>query len=416
MSEPIVRAKGLGKRYRLFERPGDRLKELLSPTRRRYHREFWALQELDLEVSRGECIGLVGANGAGKSTTLKLLAGKLRPTTGSAEVRGRLSSILELGTGFQPHLTGRQNAFVSALFMGLAPWEADAHVEKIIEFAEIGAHADQALSTYSSGMQARLAFAALTTLDPEVLILDEALATGDARFAAKCNDYLRALCRSGCTTIIASHDVRFLVGTCDRLVWIDKGRKVADGAPATIVQRYLDAAGAVTVTDDAFRPKQVVLRLEPADPSDTAGFLVHALHWVDAAERLLGQHYVGDDASWPGLLAGAAAAGFTAEGARAGWGPAEMTPETYLLRACRPPAGGAAYVTLPVPASPSPVPTGLRVVLKNVAACDAVFSLLVDGRWVELGRAGRAGPPEHLWRPHTFDLRGALSPRRRDAT
>ncbi len=406
---PIVKARGLGKRYRLYDRPGDRLRELLSPTRRRLHREFWALQDLDLEVQRGECVGLVGSNGAGQSTTLKLLAGKLRPTTGAAEVHGRLSSILELGTGFQPHLTGRQNACVSALFMGLAPWEADRHVDRIIEFAELGEHADQPLSTYSSGMQARLAFAALTTVDPEVLILDEALATGDARFAQKCNDYLRALCRSGCTTIIASHDIRFLATTCDRVVWIDRGRKVGEGPAGEVARRYLDAAGAQRV-DEAQRPRQVVVRLAAAPGHDDVSHRVHALHWADDAGALLSQHYVGDDATWQVLVEAAGAAGFSPRALRAPWGPSELTPEAFFVRACRPATAPerAAYVVLPLPQPPAPVPARLQVVIERAAPSPLVVSLFAEGRWVELGPAGEAaaGPP---WAPTSFDVTTALS-------
>lgn len=403
----VVRAKGLGKRYRLYDRPSDRLRELLSPTRRRYHREFWALQDLDLEVLRGECVGLVGCNGAGKSTTLKLLAGKLRPTTGTVEVHGRLSSILELGTGFQPHLTGRQNAFVSALFMGLAPWEADRQVDRIIDFAELGQHADQPLATYSSGMQARLAFAALTTLDPEVLILDEALATGDARFAQKCNDYLRRLCRSGCTTIIASHDVRFLIDTCDRVLWIDRGRKVAEGAPFDIAQRYLEASGAQAV-DEGERPRQVLLRLE-APPEGDPTYVVHAFHWTSDDGALLGQHYVGDEASWQALVEAAGALGLSPGAVRRAWGPSTLTPETFFVRPCRPAAGPgrAAFLPLPVPQPPVPLPTRLQVIVERTAAAPFEVSLFAEGRWVRLGSAGERadGPP---WTPTSFDVAQAL--------
>lgn len=406
---PIVRARGLGKRYRLYERPGDRLRELLSPVRRRYHREFWALQDLDLEVERGECVGLVGSNGAGKSTTLKLLAGKLRPTTGSAEVHGRLSSILELGTGFQPHLTGRQNAFVSSLFMGLAPWETDRQVEQIIDFAELGEHADQPLSTYSSGMQARLAFAALTTLDPEVLILDEALATGDARFAQKCNDYLRRLCRSGCTTIIASHDIRFLVTACDRVLWLERGRKVAEGPAGDVARRYLDATGAHRV-DEVQRPRQVLVRLQAAPGAgDGATYRVHALHWADDAGALLSQQYVGDDATWQVLVEAAGAVGLSPATARRAWGPSELTPEHFFVRSCRPSAtpDGAAFVALPVPQPPAPLPSHLLVVIERAGPAPLGVSVFSEGRWFELGVAGERapGPP---WEPTRFDVSAAL--------
>lgn len=403
MPEIAIQATGLSKVYRLYEHPGDRLRELLSPSRATYHKETWALRGLDLAVKKGESVGLLGANGAGKSTTLKLLAGKLRPTAGTIAVNGRLSSILELGTGFQPHLTGRQNALVNALFLGLLPWEADRHVDRILEFAELREHADRALSTYSSGQQARLAFAVLTTLDPDILILDEALATGDARFAAKCNDYLRALCRSGCTTLIASHDVRFLATTCDRIVWIDKGEKRAEGAPVRIVQQYLNAQDQV-LEDAAGRPRYVVLRIAAEEPEKKPTFAFHAFEWFDRTGALVGEQYVGDDKIFAPLVEAAAFTGFTPQAARAGWGPSELT--VGLTRSCRPDAGpgGAVYLTLPLPAPPNPVPVRLQISMQHGASTNAVFALLVDGRWVELGRMGLAGTGAWEWERKSFDV------------
>ena len=403
-----IRAKNLGKCYRLYSRPGDRLRELVSPTRKVYHEPFWALQDMSLEVLPGESIGLVGSNGAGKSTTLKLFAGKLRPTTGSVEVGGRLSSILELGTGFQPQLTGRQNARLNSLFMGLLPWEADRQVEQIIEFAEIGQHADQPLSTYSSGMQARLAFAALTTLEPEILILDEALATGDARFAAKCNDYLRKLCRSGCTTIVASHDVRFLATACDKIVWIEKGRVRAVGASETIIQDYLDALG-----HDRFqalaRPTQVLLRITSADSAARPTFLLNCIEWLDEMGNVLAEHHIGQDRHWDGLIEAAGSFGFRPEAARAGWGPQEIVNGS-INRACQPGAGidGAVYVALAVPQFPRPLPARLQVAVRHTESCDAIFSIQLDGRFHEVGRAG-ARLPGLDWKRVAWDVRPAFA-------
>jgi ABC-type polysaccharide/polyol phosphate transport system ATPase subunit len=394
MAEIAVRATKLGKQYRLYARPSDRLRELLSFGTRR-HEVFWALKDFDLEVRRGESVGIVGANGAGKSTLLKLLARKLAPTTGAIEVAGRVSSILELGTGFHSQLTGRQNARVNALFLGQRPWEIERHVERIIEFAEIGQHADQLLSTYSSGMQARLAFAALTTLDPEILILDEALATGDAKFAAKCNEYLRKLCRSGCTTLVASHDFWFLASTCDRIVWIEKGKKRAEGAPADVLQQYLDALGQ-DATTTAARSTNVLLRIEPALPGSQATFMINSLQWLDDAEHVLGEQHVGQQETWNTLLELAPKLGFTPEAARAGWGKAELH-DGSLNRSCTPCTGprGAAYLVLPVPAAPRPLPAKVRVAMRKAEPCDAIFALQADGAFQEIGRAGRAGPEVH---------------------
>lgn len=403
-----IRAKNLGKCYRLYSRPGDRLRELVSPTRKVYHQPFWALQEMSLEVLPGESIGLVGSNGAGKSTTLKLFAGKLRPTTGSVEVGGRLSSILELGTGFQPQLTGRQNARLNSLFMGLLPWEADRQVEQIIEFAEIGQHADQPLSTYSSGMQARLAFAALTTLEPEILILDEALATGDARFAAKCNDYLRKLCRSGCTTIVASHDVRFLATACDKIIWIDKGRVRATGPSEEVIHAYLETLGH-SRAEALARPTQVLLRITSADATAKPRFLINCVEWLDDAGHVLAEHYIGQDRHWDGLVEAAGTFGFRPDAARAGWGAQEIF-DASINRACMPASGidGAAYLPLAVPQFPKPLPAKLQVAVRHTEACDAVFSIQIDGRFHEVGRTG-ARLPGLDWKRVAWDVRSVFA-------
>ncbi|HZU99568.1 MAG TPA: ABC transporter ATP-binding protein [Planctomycetota bacterium] len=409
MADFAVKARKLGKKYRLYDRPGDRLRELLSFGRASYHHAFWALQDFDLEVRQGECIGVVGANGAGKSTLLKLLAGKLRPTTGECAVNGRVSSILELGTGFHPHLTGRQNARINALFMGQRPWQIEERVAKILEFAGIGEHADQPLATYSWGMQARLAFAALTTLDPELLLLDEALATGDAQFAAKCNAFLRQLCRSGCTTLVASHDFGFLATTCDRIVWIDKGRKRADGPPLEALASYMDALGQDT-TGAASRPVNVLLRIEASEPAAQPTFLIHAFEWIDHAERVMSGCYVGEQDKWNALVDLAPKLGFTTESARAGWARAGEMFHNCLNRSCTPGSTqqGAAYVALPVPAAPWPLPTKLRVTMRKIEPCDAVFSLQVDGSYQEVGRAGRAGTDGEDWVRADLDVTAAF--------
>jgi hypothetical protein len=287
-------------------------------------------------------------------------------------------------------LTGRQNARVNALFFGMHPWESDRHIEKIIEFSEIGDYADQPLGTYSSGMQARLAFSVLATVDPEILILDEALATGDMKFASKCNDHLRALCRSGCTTIVASHDVLFLASICDRIIWIEHGRKVVEGPSREIIQRYLAAKGPALV-DQAARPKFVLLRLEPEDPLAQPTFTVHSVEWLDVQGNVLGAYYIGEDNQWGQLLEAASYFGFTPEAARAGWDASVLTDG--LNRRCRPgpDTGGAVYVTLPVPPPPVAIPAKLQITVKHDAPCHAVLSLHGGGRFHELGRIGRQG-------------------------
>jgi hypothetical protein len=297
---------------------------------------------------------------------------------------------------------------VNALFLGQRPWEIERQVERILEFAEIGEHADQPLATYSSGMQSRLAFAALTTLDPEILILDEALATGDARFASKCNEFLRKLCRSGCTTLVASHDFGFLASTCDRIVWIEKGRKRGDGAPGQVLQHYLDALGQ-DGTATATRPANVLLRIEASEPATQPTFLINSFLWLDGAEHILGEQHVGDQEKWNALVGLAPRLGFTPEGVQSGWGKAELVLGS-LNRSCTPGAAprGAAYIVLPVPAAPWPIPSKLRVWLRKSEPCDAVFSLQVEGVYHEIGRAGRLGPEGEFGVGVDFDVTAAL--------
>jgi ABC-type polysaccharide/polyol phosphate transport system ATPase subunit len=402
MPDVAIRAKGLGKCYPLYSRPRDRLRELLSPTRRKYHRPFWALQDVDLEIARGECIGLVGSNGAGKSTLLKLLAGKLRPTTGELEVKGRISSILELGTGFNPQLTGRQNAFVNGLFMGLRPWETEEHVAKMLDFAELGEHADQPLASYSSGMQARLAFASLVTLNPEILILDEALAAGDARFSAKGHDHVWRLCRSGCTALVASHDTQFIINTCDRVFWIDHGRVRASGTPRAVVDQYLEELGPPLGTS-ADRPHYVAIRLEALEPASLQTFFVHALGWLDGEGKPIAGYVPHDEHVWRQLTEWARNAGFTAAGASAGWGAAEER-HGFKVRACRPSEarGGAVHLVLPMPTSPAPLPAKLAFSVITTGGGELVCSVQVDGSLHEVGRANQEPRPGAPLEHHEF--------------
>jgi ABC-type polysaccharide/polyol phosphate transport system ATPase subunit len=403
MTDWAIRTRGLGKLYRLYARPIDRVRELLSPVRAKRHKEVWALRGVDVEIERGTVTGLVGTNGAGKSTFLKLAAGKLAPTEGTIEARGRISSILELGTGFQPHLTGRQNALVNSLFLGQRPWEASDRLEQILAFAEIGDYADQPLSTYSSGMQARLAFSVLTTLDPEVLILDEALATGDAGFADKCKAFLRGLCRSGCTTLVASHDFSFVAETCDRVLWIDHGRIKADGPPGGTLRGYLGSLGREPALGP--RPKNVLLRIAAEDPSLKHSFLVHSFEWIDPSGEVQLSLYVGQEETFARCLDAAAELGFGPAAAASGWGPSQQIPQAGLNRACRPDLGadGAAHLALPVPRSPLPLPAKLRVNFrKRDEPTGAVLSLQTNGRFVEVGRVARSC--EDPWSRVDYDV------------
>lgn len=246
--EPAIRATGVSKCYPVFERPSDRLKQMFASglhhvaglQARRFYTPFWALREVSLEVSRGECVGLIGRNGSGKSTLLQIITGMVAPTAGEVEVNGRVAALLELGSGFNPEFTGLENVYLNAALLGMRRSEVEAKLDDILSFADIGEFIRRPVKTYSSGMVVRLAFAVQAQIDPDVLIVDEALAVGDARFQAKCFARLKALRERGTSILLVSHSTEQIVTHCDRAVLLEHGQKVEDGAPRPVVNRYLD--------------------------------------------------------------------------------------------------------------------------------------------------------------------------------
>jgi ABC-type polysaccharide/polyol phosphate transport system ATPase subunit len=240
MSDPLVRAWGLGKRYKLYDNPYARLVEWASFGSATRHRDFWALRDVALELCRGQCLGIVGRNGAGKSTLLRLLSGTLRPTTGDFQVTGQVFSLLELGTGFNAELTGRANVQQTAQLLGLPPDYATEHMHEIEEFADLGDFFDRPVRIYSSGMSVRLAFSMFAAFEPEVLIVDEALAVGDASFQRKCYRRMEEMIGSGRHgVIIAAHDTGSITKFCDQAIWLDSGQMRMSGDPGEVVQAYL---------------------------------------------------------------------------------------------------------------------------------------------------------------------------------
>ena len=234
--EIAVRADAVSKQYDMYRRPADRLIELA--TRRPRHIVFPALENVSFEVERGETIGIIGQNGAGKSTLLKLLCGVTRPTSGSLETRGTIASILELGTGFHPEFSGRDNAALNAAILGLSPDEIRETLPKILEFSELGSFLDRPVKTYSSGMYMRLAFSVAVNVDPDILVIDEALAVGDGHFQKKCIDKIREFQEDGRTILFCSHALYYVSSICRRTLWLDRGRAMRYGPSLDVVHEY----------------------------------------------------------------------------------------------------------------------------------------------------------------------------------
>ena len=238
-SDVAIRADGLGKCYQIYDRPQDRLKQTLFRGRRQFYREFWALRDISLEVKKGETVGIIGRNGSGKSTLLQLVAGTLAATTGEVRIDGRVAALLELGAGFNPDFTGRENVFMNGAILGIPRAEMERRFADIARFADIGEFIDQPIRTYSSGMVVRLAFSVSINVDPDILIVDEALAVGDMAFQFKCLERLETLTKSGTTLLFVSHDMDMVKTFCDNVVYLQAGRIKDSGSPEDMGEQYL---------------------------------------------------------------------------------------------------------------------------------------------------------------------------------
>src|SRR5579863_388767 len=236
-----VRFENVSKSYSIYESPGDRLKELATFNRMEFHRNFWALHEVSFEIQRGETFCVIGENGSGKSTLLQLVAGILQPSSGTVEVNGRVSALLELGAGFNPEFTGRDNVYLNGAILGLSTREVTARYKHIEEFAEIGDFINRPVKTYSSGMVVRLAFAVAINVDPEILLVDEALAVGDLYFRQRCMRKVHELRARGITIVFVSHAIADVKAIGDRALWLEHGRAIAFGDTDTVVSGYLAA-------------------------------------------------------------------------------------------------------------------------------------------------------------------------------
>ena len=233
-----LRVQGVAKQYRTYARPGDRLKESLTRGRLRRHKEFWALHDVSFELNEGDIVGIIGPNGCGKSTLLQIIAGTLEPTHGEVWHQGRISALLELGAGFDQEFTGVENVYMNASLLGFSRRETDALLPNIERFAEIGDFLYQPVKTYSSGMYVRLAFAIAASVEPEILIIDEALAVGDAVFQHRCLRRIKELHERGTTVLFVSHDAAAIRALCSRAILMNQGRIISDGAPAEVLNHY----------------------------------------------------------------------------------------------------------------------------------------------------------------------------------
>ena len=236
----IIKVDNLVKRYNIYDKPIDRLKETFSLKKKSYHREFNALNGLSFEVKQGDAIGILGKNGCGKSTLLKMITGVLTPTSGTIEVNGKISAILELGTGFNMEYTGIENIYLNGTMMGYSREDVDKKVDSIIEFADIGEFINQPVKVYSSGMFARLAFAVAINVDPDILIVDEALAVGDTRFQIKCINKMKELKERGTTILFVSHATEQVKRFCNKAIWIKDGRIKKQGSSSEVADLYED--------------------------------------------------------------------------------------------------------------------------------------------------------------------------------
>ncbi len=237
-NKKVIQVKDLTKMYKLYDKPSDRLKEALGLTRKKLYKEHYALHDVNFDIYEGECVGIIGTNGSGKSTILKIITGVLTPTSGEVKVDGRISALLELGAGFNMEYSGLENVYLNGTMIGFSKEEIDARLDDILEFADIGDFIHQPVKTYSSGMFVRLAFAVAINIDPEILVVDEALSVGDVFFQAKCYHKFEEFKKQGKTILFVSHDLSSVSKYCDRVVLLNKGVKLDEGSSKQMVDLY----------------------------------------------------------------------------------------------------------------------------------------------------------------------------------
>ena len=268
---PAISVHNVSKKYRLYGSPRERLLEALNPFRRQYHREFWALRDISLDVPKGQTLGIIGRNGSGKSTLLQIICSILRPTSGTVEVNGRVSALLELGAGFNPEFTGRQNVIFNGRLIGLSDQDMRGRLAQIEAFADIGEFFDQPVKTYSSGMFVRLAFAAAINVDPDILVVDEALAVGDAKFQHKCYNKFREFQDAGVTVVLVTHDMTAVSVHCDHAMLLSQGRIAMLGEPRVVINKYWEMLAEAMPRPGAGLAEGPAGQAAPADEAKAPG-------------------------------------------------------------------------------------------------------------------------------------------------
>lgn len=295
-NENAIEVRGVSKFYNLYERPQDRVKELFSLTKKKYHTLYKALDRVSFTVKKGETLGIIGRNGAGKSTLLKLITGVITPSEGSIETHGEISALLELGTGFNPEYTGYENIFLNGSMRGFSDEEMQEKVKEIVDFADIGEYMGQPVKTYSSGMFARLAFAVMISFKPEILIVDEALSVGDIFFQQKCNTFMKEEMK-GVTKLLVTHDMNSIANMADRVILIDRGKIIREGKPLEVIEDYLKLLHTSVFQSEEAAAKDEDARLNAATEAEAEALALEAaarekekaeIGWVDAPKESIG--------------------------------------------------------------------------------------------------------------------------------
>ncbi len=322
-SDIAVKVEDLSKCYQIYDHPRDFLKQIILPRLQRlagrkpkqYFREFWVLQDISFEIKKGETVGIIGRNGCGKSTLLQMICGTLNPTSGNVQTYGRIAALLELGSGFNPEFTGRENVYMNATVLGLSQEEIDARFDDIAAFADIGEFIEQPVKTYSSGMMVRLAFAVQAQISPDILIVDEALAVGDAKFQAKCFECLKRLKDKGACILLVTHSSEQIVTHCSRAMLLNEGSVVVTGEPRHVTNRYMDLLFGKARKESSLLPSSTIPSFSTDIESDPlmlnyiddvfatrAGYNPHEYRWGDGSATILDFYLSAGNELYPSVV------------------------------------------------------------------------------------------------------------------